>query len=123
MLEQAYKVLKPGGWVETYEASPTIESDDDSVKLDSAMGQWGPTFIKASKVIGNTFTVVADDLQKKAVENAGFTDINQWNSKVSPVHSQLQHCLSKLTFYLSASPEPLPQRPSSERDWPIWRAL
>ncbi|KAG8672279.1 hypothetical protein FPOAC1_005543 [Fusarium poae] len=82
LLEQAYKVLKPGGWVETYEASPTIESDDDSVKLDSAMGQWGPTFIKASKVIGNTFTVVADDLQRKGVENAGFTDIQQWNSKL-----------------------------------------
>ncbi|CEI61680.1 hypothetical protein FVEN_g2746 [Fusarium venenatum] len=82
LLEQAYKALKPGGWVETYEASPTIESDDDSVKLDSAMGQWGPTFIKASKVIGNTFTVVADDLQRKGVENAGFTDIQQWNSKL-----------------------------------------
>jgi ubiquinone/menaquinone biosynthesis C-methylase UbiE len=82
LFEQAYRVLKPGGWIETFEASPTIESDDDTVKPDSAMGQWGPIFIKASKIIGNTFTVVADDLQRKGIENAGFTDIKQWDSKV-----------------------------------------
>ncbi|RBR26405.1 uncharacterized protein FIESC28_00810 [Fusarium coffeatum] len=82
LFEQAYKVLKPGGWVESFEASPTIESDDDTVKPDSAMGQWGPIFIKASKMIGNTFTVVADDLQRKGVEHAGFTEIKQWDSKL-----------------------------------------
>jgi len=46
------------------------------------MGQWGPIFIKASKMIGNTFTVVGDDLQRKGVEHAGFTEIKQWDSKV-----------------------------------------
>ncbi|KAF5580677.1 demethylmenaquinone methyltransferase [Fusarium subglutinans] len=58
IFEQAYKVLKLGGWVESFEASAIIESDDGSVQPDSALAQWGPIFIKASKAIGNTFTVV-----------------------------------------------------------------
>ncbi|KAG9496468.1 hypothetical protein J7337_011244 [Fusarium musae] len=82
IFEQAFKVLKPGGWVESFEASAIIESDDDSVKPDSAMAQWGPIFIKASKIIGNTFTVVGDDLQRPGIEKAGFTDIKQWDSKL-----------------------------------------
>ena len=121
LFEQAYKVLKPGGWVESFEASPTIESDDDTVKPDSALGQWGPIFIKASKMIGNTFTVVADDLQRKGVEHAGFTEIKQWDSKVCS-SSKVNH-ESMLMMILPASLEPLPQGPSSERDWSIWRAL
>ncbi|KAF4341197.1 demethylmenaquinone methyltransferase [Fusarium beomiforme] len=82
LYEQAYKALKPGGWIESFEASPHIESDDDSVKPDSALAQWAPIFIKASKTIGNTFTVLAEDLQRSGIEKAGFTDIKQWDSKV-----------------------------------------
>ncbi|KAM0350610.1 hypothetical protein ACHAPU_003096 [Fusarium lateritium] len=84
LFEEAYKVLKPGGWIETFEASPTIESDDGTVKPDSAMAQWAPIFIEASKKIGNTFTVIADDIQKSGIENAGFDDVKQWDSKVKP---------------------------------------
>jgi SAM-dependent methyltransferase len=82
LFEQAFKALKPGGWVESFEASAIIESDDDSVKPDSALAQWGPIFIKASKTIGNTFTVVGDELQRPGIEKAGFTDVKQWDSKV-----------------------------------------
>ncbi|KAF5570670.1 methyltransferase [Fusarium phyllophilum] len=82
LFEQAFKVLKPGGWVESFEASAIIESDDDSVKPDSALAQWGPIFIKASKTIGNTFTVVGDNLQRPGIEKAEFTDVKQWDSKL-----------------------------------------
>ncbi|KAH7214380.1 S-adenosyl-L-methionine-dependent methyltransferase [Fusarium oxysporum] len=82
LFEQAFKALKPGGWVESFEASAIIESDDDSVKPDSALAQWGPIFIKASKTIGNTFTVVGDELQRPGIEKAGFTDVKQWDSKL-----------------------------------------
>ncbi|CAJ0542641.1 Ff.00g001800.m01.CDS01 [Fusarium sp. VM40] len=81
LFQEAYKVLKPGGWIETFEASPTIESDDGTVKPDSAMAQWAPIFIEASKKIGNTFTVIADDIQRSGIERAGFIDVNQWDSK------------------------------------------
>ncbi|KAG7429152.1 Secondary metabolism regulator LAE1 [Fusarium oxysporum f. sp. raphani] len=82
LFEQAFKALKPGGWVESFEASAIIESDDDSVKPDSALAQWGPIFIKASKTIGNTFTVVGDELQRPGIEKAGFADVKQWDSKL-----------------------------------------
>lgn len=85
LFKEAYKVLKPGGWIETFEASPTIESDDGTVKPDSAMAQWAPIFIEASKKIGNTFTVIADDIQRSGIESAGFTDVEQWDSKVKPI--------------------------------------
>ncbi|KAG6998236.1 Secondary metabolism regulator LAE1 [Fusarium oxysporum f. sp. conglutinans] len=82
LFEQAFKALKPGGWVESFEASAIIESDDDSVKPDSALAQWGPIFIRASKTIGNTFTVVGDELQRPGIEKAGFADVKQWDSKL-----------------------------------------
>lgn len=57
---QAFRCCKPGSWVESYEASSIITSDDGTVKDDSAMGQWGKFFIEGGKKLGATFTVVED---------------------------------------------------------------
>jgi len=82
LFAEAYRVLKPGGILESMEPSPFMESDDGSVKPDdkSAMSQWGPIFVEGGKKIGNTFTIVQDNLQNKAMEAAGFVDIttNKW---------------------------------------------
>ncbi|KAF5023289.1 hypothetical protein F66182_4670 [Fusarium sp. NRRL 66182] len=82
LFNRAYKTLKPGGWIESLELSPTLESDDGTVTPDSAMGKWGSIFIEASRKIGNTFTVLADGIQKPAMEKAGFVDIHEWDTKV-----------------------------------------
>ncbi|KAL6399709.1 hypothetical protein AUP68_17116 [Ilyonectria robusta] len=82
LFKQAYKGLKPGCYLESFEASPTIESDDGTVTPESAMGQWADIFIEGSKTTGRTFTVLADNLQRKAMEEAGFVDIEEWNFKV-----------------------------------------
>ncbi|KAF5633323.1 demethylmenaquinone methyltransferase [Fusarium tjaetaba] len=81
LFSQAYKTLKPGGWVESFEISPTAESDDGTVTYDSAMAQWGRIFIQASEKIGNSFTVVDDKVQRPALEEAGFVDIHEWEFK------------------------------------------
>ncbi|KAI5458956.1 S-adenosyl-L-methionine-dependent methyltransferase [Mariannaea sp. PMI_226] len=81
LFKQAYKSLKPGGYLESFEASPTIESDDGTVKPESAMGQWDKIFIDGTKATGRSFTVVADGLQRQAMEAAGFVDINEWDYK------------------------------------------
>ncbi|KAJ3535436.1 hypothetical protein NM208_g7135 [Fusarium decemcellulare] len=78
---EAFRVCKPGGWVESHETSSIITSDDDTVDGDSAMGQWGKIFIEGSKKIGSSFTVVEDETQKKALEKAGFTNIQEFNFK------------------------------------------
>jgi SAM-dependent methyltransferase len=121
LFQEAYKVLKPGGWIETFEASPTIESDDGTVKPDSAMAQWAPIFIEASKKIGNTFTVIADDIQRSGIEKAGFTDVKQWDSKVSSRRQLYQKQTN--TILSKATPEPVSQRPQAQRDRSVWRAF
>ncbi|RSL69594.1 hypothetical protein CEP53_002185 [Fusarium sp. AF-6] len=75
LFKQAYRCLKPGAYLESHEASARVLSDDGSVQDDSALGQWGEIFIEGGRKIGRPFTVVEDDLQKKAMEAAGFVDI------------------------------------------------
>lgn len=79
---QAYRVLKPGGWLESYEGLAGVESDDNSVPGTSALGQWGKIFINFGESIGRSFTIVSDNVQSKAMEVAGFTDVQEENFKV-----------------------------------------
>ncbi|KAF4981730.1 hypothetical protein FZEAL_2532 [Fusarium zealandicum] len=81
LFTQAYRCCRPGGWVESFEPSPFITSDDGSVKEDSAMGQWGKFFIKGGKQFGLGFTIAEEDKQKKAMEAAGFVDVQEFNFK------------------------------------------
>ncbi|KAF4963191.1 hypothetical protein FSARC_8769 [Fusarium sarcochroum] len=78
---EAFRCCKPHGWVESYETSSIITSDDDTVKDDSAMGQWGKFFIEGGKKLGSTFTVVEDGIQRKEMEKAGFVDIQEFDFK------------------------------------------
>lgn len=82
LFKEAYKSLKPGGWVETYEPSATVESDDNSVLPGSAMSQWQKFFVEGGRKMGRPFTVFQDELQKKAMQEAGFVDIEERNFKV-----------------------------------------
>ena len=82
LFKQAYLSCKPGGWLESFETSSRFESDDGSVVETSALGQWGKIFDEGSKVFGRSFSVVDDGIQRKAMEEAGFVDIEEFNFKV-----------------------------------------
>jgi ubiquinone/menaquinone biosynthesis C-methylase UbiE len=82
LFQEAFRSCKPGGWVESYEASPRMESDDGSVTETSAMNEWGKFFIEGGKKLGRPFTLIEDDTQKKCMEEAGFVDIQTWDLKV-----------------------------------------
>lgn len=82
LFKEAFKAIKPGGYLESFETAPYIESDDGTVKKDSALDRWGNIFIEASKKTGRTFTVLDEGIQRKAMEEAGFVDIEEWNFKV-----------------------------------------
>ena len=82
LFSQAYRCCRPGGWVESFEPSPFFTSDDGTVKEESALGQWGKFFIEGGKKFGMNFTIVEDDVQVKAMEAAGFVDIQRFEYKV-----------------------------------------
>jgi ubiquinone/menaquinone biosynthesis C-methylase UbiE len=83
LFHEAYRACAPGGWVESFEASPCLESSDGSVQEGSAMSEWGKFFIEGGKKLGRTFTIIDDDLQKKGMEEAGFVDLQTWDFKVN----------------------------------------
>jgi hypothetical protein len=83
IFQEAFRSCKPGGWVESFEASAMLESDDDTVKEGSAMSEWGKFFIEGGKRLNRTFTILDDDLQRKGMEDAGFTDLQTRDFKAS----------------------------------------
>ena len=84
LFKEAYNTCRPGGWVESLEPSAIVESDHCDIPEESALGQWGMFFVEGGKMIGRSFTVVQDELQRKGMEEAGFVDIKEYDFKVSP---------------------------------------
>ncbi|KAL2669890.1 hypothetical protein Neosp_015187 [[Neocosmospora] mangrovei] len=82
LFSNAYRVCKPGGWVESYEPTVVAESDDDTIPPGSAHSEWGKFFIEGAKKMGRSCTVVEDDVQRKSMEAAGFVDIQYVDKKV-----------------------------------------
>ncbi|CAI4216027.1 unnamed protein product [Parascedosporium putredinis] len=81
LFTEAYKALKPGGYIETHEPSVSFRSDDGTVHDKTAMGQFGKFFVEGGKIMGRSMTVVEDCTQRAALEAAGFTDIQETQLK------------------------------------------
>lgn len=86
LFANAYRTCKPGGWVETAEASCVVRSDHEEIPDNAAIMQWTKFFVEGGKKSGRTFTVVDDELQRKGMEKAGFVDIQEHNWKVRVRH-------------------------------------
>ncbi|KAK1777729.1 S-adenosyl-L-methionine-dependent methyltransferase [Copromyces sp. CBS 386.78] len=75
LFHNAYRVAKPGAYVESFVPGSRFSSDDGTVKEGSPLDQWGKVFREGGKKIGRTFEVYEQDLQRKGMEAAGFVDI------------------------------------------------
>ena len=75
LYDEAYRVTKPGGWIESMEASPMGHSDDGSLGPDTAIGQWGDFYKETGEKTGRTFLVIEQDIQRKECERLGLEDI------------------------------------------------
>ncbi|KAM0193772.1 hypothetical protein ACHAPI_007423 [Fusarium lateritium] len=84
--EEAFTACAPGGWVESYEVSSTMESDDDSIPDGSAMQRWGQVFEEGGQRAGRSFDMIKDDTQKSSMEAAGFVNIHVEDLKVCPIN-------------------------------------
>ncbi|KAG4283038.1 hypothetical protein FPRO06_09711 [Fusarium proliferatum] len=82
LFKEAYRCLKPGGYIESHEALSRMDCDDGTITEKSAMHQWGKFFVEGGKKIGRSFTIVEDGVQKSAMEKAGFIDIEERDFKV-----------------------------------------
>lgn len=82
LFREARAALKPGGWVESFEGSPHMVSDDGSVPDKSAISQWGKFFEEGGRALSRSFLVVDEGVQRRAMEEAGFVDIQEWDFKV-----------------------------------------
>lgn len=82
LLAQAYRCCQPGGWVESCEVDVLFVSDDGTVDNVPGLDVWNKLYEEGGKKGGRTFCVVAEDIQRKSMEAAGFTDIQTVNYKV-----------------------------------------
>ncbi|PSR82850.1 S-adenosyl-L-methionine-dependent methyltransferase [Coniella lustricola] len=81
LYREAFKVLKPGGWLESFEGSPHMVSADGTIPARSAIAQWGRFFEEGGRRTGRSFLVVDYDVQWRAMEAAGFVDMQEWGFK------------------------------------------
>lgn len=83
LFKEAYRATEPGGWVESVESSPHMLADDGTVAEGSAIFQWGKFFEEGGRMMGRSFMVVEEEIQRAAMEAAGFVDVTVMEFKVS----------------------------------------
>ncbi|KAI1042213.1 hypothetical protein LB505_002957 [Fusarium chuoi] len=81
LFKEAYKCLKPGGYIESYEPSSRVESDDGTVQPGSALSQWEKFFVEGGRKIGRPFTIFEQSIQREAMREAGLCDIEERDFK------------------------------------------
>ncbi|KAK3494910.1 S-adenosyl-L-methionine-dependent methyltransferase [Neurospora hispaniola] len=79
---EAFKVCKPGGWIEHYDHSPVVTSDDGSVVPGSAMDTYGKVLAEAARRIGRSATLADDDTMEEGLKAAGFVNIQTKRMKM-----------------------------------------
>ncbi|SPO06578.1 uncharacterized protein DNG_09268 [Cephalotrichum gorgonifer] len=81
LFKEAYKTCAPGGWVENFESSAFVWSDHEEIPETAALGQWGKIFAEGGKRTGRSSTVLEDNTQQKAIQEAGFVDVQVFDYK------------------------------------------
>ncbi|KAM0232010.1 hypothetical protein ACHAPO_008044 [Fusarium lateritium] len=102
---EAYTACAPGGWVESYEVSSTMESDDDSIPDGSAMQRWGEVFEEGGQRAGRSFSMIREDVQRKSMEEAGFVNIHVVDLKAPVGGWHAEERLKQVGIYMQAALE------------------
>ncbi|RDW57226.1 hypothetical protein BP5796_12676 [Coleophoma crateriformis] len=73
LLKQAYRTLKPGGWIEFDEFESWLKSDDGTLKDDSAISEWQTLMDQASTKFGRRLNIA--ETIEPMLKAAGFVDV------------------------------------------------
>jgi len=79
---EAYRICKPGGFLEHFDNSCNFVSDDGTITEDSPLGQFAKVMWEGGKKFGQTFRLYEDDIQRTGMEAAGFVDVQFRDYKV-----------------------------------------
>ncbi|KFY24031.1 hypothetical protein V493_05478 [Pseudogymnoascus sp. VKM F-4281 (FW-2241)] len=80
LYNDAFRAIKPGGWIEQVEINVQIVSDDGTVDEDHILTGWSKPFFQASEIVGKSIRLL--DQTKELMLKAGFTNVVQRNYKV-----------------------------------------
>jgi len=83
LFREAYRVLKPGGWIESGEFDPRFLCDDDTADKEEVMKTWNKVFEDGGKAIGTSFTVIDENVQELGIKEVGFEEVEGVTLKVS----------------------------------------
>jgi len=74
---QAYKALRPGGWLEDLEFNITLHSDTRSVRddPDHIFKRWSEVFFEATDRLGKTLRIGMGSTMRNLIAAAGFIDV------------------------------------------------
>ncbi|KAK1756728.1 S-adenosyl-L-methionine-dependent methyltransferase [Echria macrotheca] len=75
LFKQAFRSLKPGGWIQDCEMDTTFYSDDGTLDGASAMLKWNQLYRESGAKTGASFNTIADNKQRQYLEEAGFVDV------------------------------------------------
>ncbi|KAL7272632.1 NAD(+) salvage pathway protein [Rhizina undulata] len=78
---QAFKALKPGGYIEVQDFSEYFSVDDDSLPADNTLSKWVDIWVGATLSCGREFDTVSPGA-KKAMLDVGCVDVTQQMWKV-----------------------------------------
>ncbi|KAL2127829.1 hypothetical protein VTI74DRAFT_10109 [Chaetomium olivicolor] len=86
LMAQAYRHLRPGGWIELYDPDTRLCCDDGSVPEDSALSRWNALMLEAAAENGAPIDSALE--YKQQLIDAGFQNVRQvefkWPSNTWP---------------------------------------
>ncbi|KAK3400623.1 S-adenosyl-L-methionine-dependent methyltransferase [Sordaria brevicollis] len=75
LYKEAYKCLKPGGWIEHMDGDVNMVCLDGTMPKDSAIYQWGQLWCEIERKTGVVFNIVDSGCMENGIKEAGFTNI------------------------------------------------
>ena len=79
--DEAFRVLKPGGWLEHLECEPFMQSSNPNLRqMPKAIRLWNDIYREGGNQTGQTFEVLKQRIQDRNFERLGMVDIvsNGW---------------------------------------------